>query len=117
MSSQALSRKGSLAGVVITSTLSEAQLYAWGWRLPFVLGMLIAPVALYIRRQLPETIHVSETRACAGALLAELARHHARAVFFGVLVICGGTVAIYVFTYMTTFAITTLHLSPAVGTR
>jgi MFS family permease len=31
-------------------------------------------------------------------------------------VICGGTVATYVFTYMTTFAITTLHLSPAVGT-
>jgi MFS family permease len=107
---------GSLAGVVITSTLSEAQLYAWGWRLPFILGVFIAPVGLYIRRQLPETIDASETRPSARAILAEVAQQHARSVLFGVLVICGGTVATYVFTYTTTFAITTLHLSPAVGT-
>jgi MFS family permease len=107
---------GSLAGVVITSSLSEEQLYAWGWRLPFLLGIVIAPVALYIRRQLPETIQPAETHGSAGAILGELWRQHARAVLMGVLVICGGTVATYVFTYMTTFAITTLHLSPAVGT-
>ena len=107
---------GSLAGVVITNVLSEEQLYAWGWRLPFLLGILIAPVGLYIRRQLPETIQPGETHTSARAILAELARHHARSVLFGVLVICGGTVATYVLRTMTTFAITTLHLSPAVGT-
>ena len=106
---------GSLAGVLITSSLSEEQLYAWGWRLPFALGMLIAPVGLYIRRQLPETIEPAETRESARTILAELARHHARSVLLGVLVICGGTVATYVFTYTTTFAITTLHFSPAAG--
>ena len=37
-------------------------------------------------------------------------------MLLGVLVICGGTVATYVFNYMTTYAITTLHLSPAIGT-
>jgi len=107
---------GSLAGVVITSVLTDEQLYAWGWRLPFLLGILIAPVGLYIRRQLPETIQPAETHPSARAILAELARRHARSVLFGVLVICGGTVATYVFNYMTTYAITTLHLSPAVGT-
>jgi len=107
---------GSLAGVVITSTLSEDQLYAWGWRLPFLAGILIAPVGLYIRRQLPETIQASEMHGSARVILGELARQHARAVLLGVLVICGGTVATYVFNYMTTYAITTLHLSPTVGT-
>jgi MFS family permease len=106
---------GSLAGVVLTSILSEEQLYAWGWRLPFLLGILIAPVGLYIRRQLPETIHASEMHASARAVLSELVRHHARSVLLGVLVICGGTVSTYVFTYMTTYAITTLHLSAAIG--
>jgi MFS family permease len=106
---------GSLAGLVLTATLSEEQLYSWGWRLPFLLGMFIAPVALYIRRQLPETIQPSETHASARAILTELVRHHARAVLLGVLVICGGTVSTYVFNYMTTYAITTLHLSPAIG--
>ena len=37
-------------------------------------------------------------------------------IVLGILVICGGTVSTYVFTYMTTYAITTLHLSAAVGT-
>jgi MFS transporter, MHS family, proline/betaine transporter len=37
---------GSLVGVILTATLSREQLYAWGWRVPFVLGVLIAPVGL-----------------------------------------------------------------------
>src|SRR5215510_3286772 len=69
---------GSLAGVMITNTLSEAQLYSWGWRLPFVLGILIAPVGLYIRRQLPETIQPEETRESAREILREVAHQHAR---------------------------------------
>ena len=44
---------GSLAGVILAASLSREQLYAWGWRLPFLLGIVIAPVGLYIRRQLP----------------------------------------------------------------
>jgi MFS family permease len=106
---------GSLGGVAITSSLSEEQLYAWGWRLPFALGMLIAPVGLYIRRQLPETISPGETHESARVILHDLVRHHARAVLLGVLIICGGTVATYVFTYTTTFAITTLKLSATLG--
>ena len=50
---------GSLVGIVLTMALTSEQLYAWGWRVPFALGVLIAPVALYIRRQLPETIEES----------------------------------------------------------
>ena len=106
----------SLAGVILAASLSKEQLYAWGWRVPFVLGMLIAPVGLYIRRQLPETIQQNETHRSGVAVLADLMRHHSRAVVLGVFVICGGTVSTYVFNYMTTYAITTLHLSPAIGT-
>jgi len=107
---------GSLAGVVLTATLTEAQLYAWGWRIPFLLGIVIAPVAMYIRRQLPETIEPGETHSSARAVLGDLVGHHAPAVLFGVLVICGGTIATYVFNYTTTFAITTLKLSAAFAT-
>jgi MFS family permease len=107
---------GSLAGVALTTILSEEQLYSWGWRLPFLLGILIAPVGLYIRRQLPETIQPGEMHTSMRAILTDLVRHHARPVLLGVLIICGGTVSTYVFTYMTTYAITTLHLSPAIGT-
>ena len=107
---------GSLIGVGLAVTLSMEQLYAWGWRVPFILGMFIAPVGLYIRRQLPETIATHETHQSGVAVLVDLARHHSRAVILGILIICGGTVSSYVFNYMTTYATTTLRLSATVGT-
>jgi len=107
---------GSLAGVILSATLTTEQLYAWGWRVPFILGALVAPVGLYIRRQLPETIEHSQVRRSTGAVLGDLVRHHSRAVALGVLIICGGTISTYVFNYMATYAITTLHLSATVGT-
>src|SRR5262245_2879138 len=93
---------GSLVGVVLTASLSSDQMNAWGWRVPFLLGVFIAPIALYIRRQLPETIDASETHESGRAVLGELLRRHLRAIVVGVLVICGGTVSTYVFAYMTT---------------
>jgi len=107
---------GSLVGVILSASLSREQLYGWGWRVPFLLGILIAPVGLYIRRQLPETIKVHETHESGGAVLANLVRHHSRAVALGILIICGGTISTYVLIYMTTYAITTLHLSETIGT-
>lgn len=107
---------GSGIGVILSSTLTAAQLHAWGWRIPFLLGLVIAPVAIYIRRQLPETIDVREAHASTTAVLGDLLRHHWPAIVCGVFVIYGGTISTYVFTYMTTYAITTLHLSTAIGT-
>ena len=107
---------GSLVGVILAATLSKEQLYDWGWRVPFVLGIFIAPVGLYIRRQLPETITTHTKDRSSAAVLAELMRHHSRPVILGVLIICGGTISTYMFTYMTTYAITTLHLSATIGT-
>ena len=36
-------------GVTLTSLLSSEELERWGWRVPFIFGLLIAPVAWYIR--------------------------------------------------------------------
>jgi MFS family permease len=115
-SQQLASMMGSLIGVMLATSLSKEALYDWGWRVPFVLGILVAPVGLYIRRQLPETIVTQATHESFGAVLSTLLRHHVRPIVFGVLIICGGTVSTYVFNYMTTYAITTLRLSATVGT-
>ncbi len=106
---------GSGLGVILAATLSREQLYAWGWRIPFLLGVVIAPVAFYIRRQLPEIVSESQKDRSTTAVLGDLFRHHSRAVVLGVMIICGGTVSTYVFNYMTTFAITTLGLSATIG--
>lgn len=107
---------GSLVGIILAAVLTKEQLYAWGWRIPFLLGALVAPVALYIRRQLPETIAADTAHHSTKGVLADLFRHHGRAIVCGIFVICGGTVSTYIFNFMTTYAITTLKLSATVGT-
>src|SRR5689334_14524277 len=41
---------GSAVGTLVTASFSSDFLRAWGWRLPFWAGILIIPIALYIRR-------------------------------------------------------------------
>ena len=80
-----------LATVVLTVlqiVLTQEELKAWGWRIPFVIGALAALVALYVRRSLVETT-TAETRAHAHAGTLRGLRAHPRAV----LIVLGYTAA------------------------
>ena len=44
-----------LLGALITRNLTAEALDSWGWRVPFLLGLVIGPVGLFIRRHLQET--------------------------------------------------------------
>jgi len=44
-----------LVAFAVTATLSVSAVRAWGWRIPFLLGLLIAPAGLLILRTLDET--------------------------------------------------------------
>lgn len=46
---------GSATGALFTSILSPAALDAWGWRIPFLLGIVLALVGGYLRRNVDET--------------------------------------------------------------
>lgn len=43
---------GSAAGAVLASVMSPAALDGWGWRIPFVLGLLVGVAGYYIRRDM-----------------------------------------------------------------
>jgi MFS family permease len=115
-SQQLASIVGAGIGVILAFSLTHDQLYEWGWRVPFLLGILIAPLGLYIRRQLPETIEKHEMHESTSAVLWELLKNHWRAVLLGIFIICGGTVSTYVFNFMTTYAIKTLHICEKIAT-
>ena len=46
---------GCRLGALLTGKLSPEQMASWGWRVPFFFGLLIGPVAWYIRSKLDET--------------------------------------------------------------
>jgi MFS family permease len=55
-SSQALGVMAATAlGVLLTATLSMRQMDSYGWRIPLIVGCLIVPVLLWLRRSLQET--------------------------------------------------------------
>ena len=58
---------GSGAGALVTSNLTTEDLHQWGWRIPFVLGSLIAFVGWYLRTRIPESPAFEQLRQ-AGAL-------------------------------------------------
>ncbi|MDM0036441.1 MFS family transporter [Variovorax sp. J22P271] len=97
--------------VVLEQLLSEAELKAWGWRIPFVIGAIAAVVALFLRRTLHET-QSAESRANKEAgSLAGLFKHH-KAAFFTVLgYTAGGSLIFYTFTtYMQKYLVNTVGL-------
>lgn len=102
---------GALSGALLNHFLSQEALESWGWRLPFLLGLLIAPVGLYIRRHLDETHHQD---AASQQSLGSLIRAQRRTLLLGGLLILGGTANMYIVAhYMPSYMIKVLGLPPA----
>ncbi len=104
---------GALLGALVTRALSPEALDSWGWRVPFLFGLLIGPVGLYIRRHLSETDAFVEARSTSSGehkLMTTLSTYlKEKLASFGTITF--GTIAFYVILlYMPTFARTQLHL-------
>ena len=104
-----------LVGFTLSSVLSAGALDAWGWRIALLLGASTLPVGLWIRRNLPETLHAPDPTAKPddGAATWVLARQNSRIIVLALIVLCAGTIGTYTFGYLTTFAQHTLHMKPA----
>lgn len=102
----------SLVVVGLQQGLSEAELKAWGWRIPFVIGAVTAVAALALRLRLRETSS-AETRASKGAgSVSVLLREH-KAAFLTVLgFTAGGSLIFYTFTtYMQKYLVNSAGMS------
>jgi MFS transporter, MHS family, alpha-ketoglutarate permease len=85
--------------------LTPAQIRAWGWRIPFGIGALLAGTALLMRRNLHETDHFLASKAGARRESSLKAlRRYPREVMVVVGLTMGGTTAFYTYTtYMQKF--------------
>jgi MFS family permease len=97
-------------GIALATTLTPAELQAWGWRVPFVCSVLMLPIAILLRKAMPET--VSQKLAPSFENEAQKLRNYGVFLGISVLLIVGGAVSTYVGSYMTTYSIVVLKLSP-----
>jgi MFS transporter, MHS family, proline/betaine transporter len=100
-------------GATLAALLTSDQMERFGWRIPFVFGILIGPVAYYVRRHIDETIEFQSIRASKAPLREALSGSKTRLlVTLGTVVLC--TVATYTLLFMPTYATRQLGL-PAAG--
>jgi MFS transporter, MHS family, proline/betaine transporter len=100
-----------LVAFAMSLAMTPETLRDWGWRLAFVVGLTIAPVGLYIRRELEDApLYKSAKHADEMPVLVVL-RDHWKAVLTGMLVVMLWTVAQYITNYFPTFAVHELKVS------
>lgn len=106
----------SLMGFGLTQSLTPEAMDSWGWRVPFIFGLLIGPVGFYIRRHMHETGTAAKQAEASGGVLRTLLTKHLGLIIIGIFTIMGGTIANYIVgKYMTTYAMHTLHMPASIA--
>ncbi|CAJ0685316.1 Glycine betaine/proline/ectoine/pipecolic acid transporter OusA [Ralstonia mannitolilytica] len=107
---------GAAVATLVNVTLSKEAVLAWGWRLPFLLGIFAAPAGMLIRRRLEETLDRRDSTPGhaqpQGALKAALTTH-LKLTILGTFAELGGSVSVYITAFfLPSHAVRTLHMSP-----
>jgi len=100
--------------LLLQATMSEASLDQWGWRIPFVIGGVLAIVVFWIRRGLAESPSFENARrdAAPRSSFLELLRRHPKETLIVILLTAGGTIAFYSYSiYMQKFLVNTSGFS------
>jgi len=105
----------SLFGVTLTSLLSHQQLVDWGWRLPYIFGMLVGPAGLYIRAKVVETPEFVEAELPPTMPISDLLRRHPLPVLLSLGIAIISNSSFYILAYIPTYGEKTLHLPASTG--
>jgi metabolite-proton symporter len=99
-------------GLLLTIKLTTGQMSAWGWRVPMIIGCMIIPVILWLRRSLQETEAFTAERHKPRRLadVTRILASHWPVVITGMMLVAFTTTSFYLITaYTPTFGKQTLH--------
>ena len=105
---QAATLCAGIVGVVLASLLTPQDLSAWGWRVAMLLGAGVVPLALAIRRHLPETLEQQGNARLPRPTLAQVGL-----ACLTLLVLASATISTYALIGINLFATQTLRMTPA----
>jgi MHS family alpha-ketoglutarate permease-like MFS transporter len=99
--------------------LSEAELQAWGWRIPFAIGALLALAVYLLRRRLAETASFAAmAKDRPRSSLGNLWRAHPREFLLVAAITAGGSLCFYAYTtYMQKFLVNTSGFNRETATQ
>ncbi|MNM48773.1 Alpha-ketoglutarate permease [compost metagenome] len=101
-----------LVVVILQQLLSEDELRAWGWRIPFVVGAIAALISLMLRRSLHETSSAETRQDKDAGTIKGLFRNHAAAFITVLGYTAGGSLIFYTFTtYMQKYLVNTAGMT------
>ena len=101
-----------LVVVILQQLLSEDELRAWGWRIPFVVGAIAALISLMLRRSLHETSSAETRKDKDAGSVKGLFRHHSAAFITVLGYTAGGSLIFYTFTtYMQKYLVNTAGMT------
>lgn len=101
---------GSATSSLLTWSLSQENLLVWGWRLPFIFGLLATVAGLYIKKRIPETPvfqnRTKDEHQEKKIPILDIFKHYKKQVYLSVLAIFPDVIGIYMmFFFMTTYLI------------
>src|SRR5262249_54818419 len=106
---------GSAIGAAASSLLGSARMAAWGWRVPFLLGGVIAVWGFVVRRQMTEAPELAAAhRRTGGAVSLAALLAHWRIIVRVVAVLLVSGVGFYtMFVYAASYLTERMHVSTA----
>jgi MHS family proline/betaine transporter-like MFS transporter len=104
-----------LFGIALTTLLTHDQLVDWGWRIPYVFGLLVGPAGLYIRARVSETADFLAAEKPPSVPIGDLLRRYPVSLLLALGASIVSNSSYYLLLYIPTYGVKTLHLPAYTG--
>jgi MFS transporter, MHS family, proline/betaine transporter len=106
---------GATFAFTLNTVLSPQAFESWGWRVPFLAGIIIGPVGYYVRTRIDETpefkAFLAKRAGAPNNPLRDVLREYPRQLFAMLLYVAGGTAFTYIMNiFLPAYAADSLHL-------